>query len=53
MSPTLQDPKMPEFKMANFRDFYLHEIWQFLSVFRLNPWRQPIFILTMDQASKK
>jgi hypothetical protein len=40
---------MPDPKLANFRDFYLQEIWRFLSVFR------PIFIRMMDhwQASKK
>jgi hypothetical protein len=46
-------PKMSDPKIANFRDFYPHEIWQFLSVFRLNPRRWPIFIRTMDQTSKK
>jgi hypothetical protein len=44
---------MSDPKMANFRDFYPHEIWQFLSVFRLNPRRRLIFIRTLDQASKK
>ena len=43
-------PKMPDPKKANFRDFYPHEIWPFLSVFWLNPRRWPIFIRTMDQA---
>jgi hypothetical protein len=44
---------MSDPKMAKFRDFYPHEIWRFLSVFRLNPRRWPIFIRTMDQTSKK
>jgi hypothetical protein len=44
---------MPDFFLANFRDFYPHENWRFLSVFRLNPGRRPIYIRTMDQASKK
>ena len=48
-----KSPKMPDPEMANSCDFYPHENWQFLSFFRLNPRRRPIFIRMMDQASKK
>ena len=44
---------MPDPKVPKFRDFYPHEIWRFLSVFRLNPERRPNFIRTLDQALKK
>jgi len=44
---------MPDPKIPNFLDFYPHENWGFLSVFRLNPGRRLIFICTIDQASKK
>ena len=47
-----KSPKMPDPKIPKFRDFYPHENWRFLSVFRLNPGRRPIFIRTIDQAKK-
>ena len=45
-----KSPKMPDPKIPNFRDFYPHENWRFLSVFQLNPGWRPIFIRTIDQA---
>ena len=46
-------PKMPDPGRLKKKNFYPHEFWRFLSVFRPNPKPRPIFIRTVDQASKK